>query len=130
MVARSRILSPLAERRFRLLWFGETVSFLRDRVYGTALPFLVFELGGTPEQLSLAFVFYFVPQLFFLLLGGVVVDRFPRRNAMLLTDAVHILVLGAVVMLLLTGNLSVWDVWALAAFFGAFSAFFMPASRA
>lgn len=123
----SRVLSPLRHRPFALLWLGRTVSMLGDRVYATALPFVVLGLGGTAAQLSLTFVYFMAPQLVFLLLGGVVVDRFSRRTTMLLADFVRAAIVALLTGLLLTGSLRIGHVYAVSASFGFFSAFFTPA---
>ncbi len=78
-----RVLAPLRQRSYALLWAGQTVSVLGDRVYATALPFLVLALGGGAGQLGTAFACSLVPQVLFLLAGGVLTDRLPRRSVML-----------------------------------------------
>lgn len=119
---------PLRHASFRLFWLGQTVSVLGDRVYAVALPFLVFELGGGAEQLGRLAAAYTVPQLLFLLLGGVLVDRLPRRGTLVASDLFHVAVLAGVLFLLVTEWLELSHLYALAALFGLASAFFMPAS--
>lgn len=128
LTTRSKVLSPLQNRQFSLLWFGQTVSELGNRIYSTALPFLVLDLGGTAAQISLALVFFAVPQLAFLLLGGVVVDRFSRRTTMLIADVARAVAVMLMAVLLLGHGLRVGHIYAVSASFGFFSAFFMPAA--
>jgi MFS family permease len=128
LASRSKVLAPLLDRDYALYWFGQTVSQLGNRIYATALPFLVLALGGAASELSLALTCFTVPQVILLLLGGVLVDRFPRRSVMLLTDAAHTAVLAVAVGLLLADVLRVGHMYAVSASFGLLSAFFMPAS--
>lgn len=128
LASRVRVLAPLADRNFALYWLGQTVSQLGNRVYATALPFLVLALGGDASQLSLALTCFTAPQVALLLLGGVLVDRLPRRSVMLLTDSAHAALLAVAVALLLGGLLEVAHVYAVSASFGLLSAFFLPAS--
>ena len=99
-----------------------------DRVYSVALPFLVLELGGSAAQIGRLLAVYAVPQLLFLLTGGVLVDRVPRRLTMLVSNALHALLLGVVLVLMLSGRLELTHLYVLSGLFGLLSAFFMPAA--
>ena len=48
------VLLPLADRDFRLLWMGRTMSSLGNHVSSVALPFQMLALGASPLQLGLA----------------------------------------------------------------------------
>lgn len=126
---RDKVLSPLRHRAYALLWFGQTVSLLGDRIYVTVLPFLVISLGGGASQIGTTLVFFSVPQLLFLLVGVVSVDRFPRRLTILTTDIIQVLSLGSAVAFLLSDALLLWHAYALSAVFGSCSAFSMPAAK-
>jgi hypothetical protein len=96
-------LGPLAERPFRLLWFGQTTSALGDALMGVALAFAVLDLGGSAGDLGLVFAARTVSSVAFVLAGGVWADRLPRRTVMLVADAVRALVQGLVAFLLVSG---------------------------
>ena len=119
---------PLRHAPFVWFWLGQSVSLLGDRVYSVALPFLVLELGGSAAQIGQLLAAYSVPQLLFLLTGGVLVDKFPQRLTMLVSNVLHALLLGGVLMLLLSGRLELTHLYILSGFFGLLSAFFMPAA--
>ncbi|MEP6774166.1 MAG: MFS transporter [Chloroflexota bacterium] len=74
----SSLLRSLAHRQFALLWFGQTFSRTGDFLYEVALAWWVLEKTGSPAAMAAVFIFIFAPMLFFLLLGGVVVDRFHK----------------------------------------------------
>ena len=99
-----------------------------DRVYSVALPFLLFELGGDAGQLGQLLATYMVPQVLFLLVGGVLVDRLPRRWTLIVSDLFHVAVLAAVVFLFVGNGLELVHLYVLSALFGLASAFFMPAT--
>ena len=65
-----------------------------------------------------------VPTIAFLLLGGVVSDRFDRRRVMLAADVARGLAIGVIAVLSLTGALELWHMLVLVAVFGAGTAFF------
>jgi MFS family permease len=124
------MLGPLAERRFALLFLGRTTSMLGGALAPIALAFAVIHLTGSPADLGLVLGAGFVPQIIFLLAGGVWADRLPRHLVMIVSDAIGGLAQAAVAVLLLTGTAEIWHLVVLAAVRGAASAFFHPASTA
>jgi MFS family permease len=124
---RVRILTPLRHRDFRLLWIGMTASLLGDGIFYVALAWQAYELSNTPSTLSMIGVAMTIPHVVFLLAGGVVSDRFDRRRVMIAADALRTFAVGAMGLLVLTGNLQMWHMLVLAGVFGAGTAFFGPA---
>jgi predicted MFS family arabinose efflux permease len=136
MMARTRLrpliarlsLGPLAERDFRLLFLGRTISLFGTAFAPIALAFAVIELTGSPSDLGLVLSAYMIAHLVFLLAGGVWADRLPRNLVMvtsdLLSGAAQLIAAG----LLLTGYAQTWHLVVLGAIRGGASAFFMPAS--
>src|SRR5919106_2939488 len=127
-----RILRPLRHRDFRLLWTGMTTSLIGDGIFLIALAWQVYELSNVPTALSIVGVAMTVPQVLFLLVGGVVSDRFDRRRVMIAADALRALSLIALGLLSIAGSpgspvLEIWHVMIVAAAFGAGTAFFRPA---
>lgn len=118
----------LRERQFRLLFIGQSVSILGDAMSGVALVFAVLEIGGSASQLGLVLAAGAVPFLVFLLVGGVVADRLPRRGVMLTADVVRMATQATMAVLLIAGVAEVWELAALQALRGTASAFFGPAS--
>ena len=119
---------PLRHTPFVWFWLAQSISLLGDRVYSVALPFLVLELGGSAGEIGRVLAVYSVPQLLFLLTGGVLVDRVPRRLTMLVSNSFHALLLSIVLVLMLSGRLELSHLYVLSGLFGLLSAFFMPAT--
>jgi MFS family permease len=121
-------LGPLAERDFRLLFLGRTISLFGTAFAPIALAFAVIELAGSPSDLGLVLGAYMLAHLVFLLAGGVWADRLPRNLVMvtsdLLSGGAQLIAAG----LLLTGSAQTWHLVVLGAIRGGASAFFMPAS--
>ena len=64
------MLSPLAEREFRLLFTGRLVSMLGTTVAPVALAFAVIDdLDGSASQLGLVLTATWLPQIAFILVG-------------------------------------------------------------
>jgi MFS family permease len=121
-------LGPLAERDFRLLFFGRTISLFGNAFAPIALAFAVVTLTGSPADLGLVLSAYMLAHLIFLLVGGVWADRLPRHLVMAGSDIVSGVAQIAAAILLLGGAARAWQLVLLAAVRGGASAFFMPAS--
>jgi len=117
----------LSSRRFALLWTGQTISSLGDGAFTTALAWQVLELTGSATVMGMILIAQSLPMILFLLLGGVVADRFPRKQVMLLSDASRGVAVLALAVLTLTHNLQFWHLILLALFFGIVRGFFLPA---
>jgi MFS family permease len=124
--SRVRLLTPLRHRDFRLLWSGLCVSLLGDGVFMVAMAWQVYALSNAPTALSFVGIAMTVPTIVFLLVGGVVSDRFDRRRVMLAADLTRGVAVGLLAVLSLTGALELWHMIAIVAFYGAGAAFFGP----
>jgi MFS family permease len=122
-----KLLGPLRERDFALLWTGMTVSLLGDGIYLVAVAWQVYDLSNDPAALSLVGLSWTIGMVAFLLTGGVVSDRVERRRVMIGADLVRAAVLLAIGILSVAGVLEIWHLVALVVLFGAGEAFFGPA---
>jgi len=125
-----RIAEPLRHRDFRLLWLGQTVSVFGNFVHGVALPFQILAIGGGPFEIGLWGAIFSIASIVFLLLGGAVADRVPRRRLILANDLACGIAVAAIAALSATGNLRVEHLYVEAFVFGATHSFFEPALNA
>jgi MFS family permease len=121
-------LGPLAERKFRLLFAGRTVSVLGNAIAPIALAFAVLDLTGSKSDLGFVLAARAVPQVLFLLVGGIWADRLKRNQVMVASNLVSGASQAVLAALLLTGSAQLWMLIALGAANGVSSAFFFPAS--
>jgi predicted MFS family arabinose efflux permease len=121
-------LAPLAQREFRLMFLGRVASYAGSTFAFVALPFAVLELTHSATDVGLVVACRSIPQVLFLLVGGIWADRLPRHALMVGMDLVSALAQGLTAVLLLTGSAQVWHLAALQALGGAAMAFFLPAS--
>ena len=119
---------PFGQREFRLLFLGRTTSFVGNAFANVALAFAVLDLTGSKADLGYVLAARAVPQVLFLLAGGIWADRLPRHQVMVASNLASGLTQGAVAALLLSGHARIWQLAALAALNGTSSAFFFPAS--
>jgi Transmembrane secretion effector len=124
---RVRILAPLRERDFRLLWTGLVVSLIGDGVFLVAVAWQAYALRDSPVALAGVGMAASLPQLALTLLGGAVSDRLPRRTVLVLSDAARGVTLAALALVGWTGRLQLWHLWVAAVVIGAGAAFASPA---
>jgi predicted MFS family arabinose efflux permease len=111
---------------FRLLFWGQALSVLGDRITPIAIAFAVLGLGSATD-LGIVLAAGGVPFALFALAGGVLSDRVGRRRVMLVSDVLRAVSQGLVATLLLTGSAEVWMLAALSFVYGMSAAVFMPA---
>jgi DHA3 family tetracycline resistance protein-like MFS transporter len=124
---RLRIVVPLRHPDFRLLWTGMTVSLLGDGITTIALAWQAYELSDAPTAFSMVGFSMAVPHVVLLLVGGAVSDRFDRRKVMLMADLIRMAAVTALGLLAVYDLIEIWHMMALAALYGAGTAFFGPA---
>lgn len=120
-------LSPLADRQFAYYFSGRLISNAGSVMAPIALAFAVLDLTGSATSLGVVVAARSIPQIVFLLVGGVISDRFSRSLVMQLSHILSALTQGTVAVLLLTGLAQLWMVIVLEALNGTVSAFTFPA---
>jgi MFS family permease len=119
--------AAFASRDFRLLWGGQTISFVGDAAFLVALGWRVTDLTGKASSLGFVLALESLALLATLLIGGVLADRHSRRLFMIGSDLVRAVVMAAFFALDATGHLSLAVVLGLAVAFGLADGFFQPA---
>jgi MFS family permease len=111
---------------FRLLFWGQALSVIGDRITPVAIAFAVLGLGSATD-LGVVMAAGGVPFALFALAGGVWSDRIGRREVMLASDVLRAISQALTAALLLSGNAEVWMLAALSFVYGTSAAVFMPA---
>ncbi len=124
---RTRTLAAFSSRDFRLLWGGQTISFIGDAAFIVALGWRVTELTGKASSLGFVLALESLAMLTTLLLGGVLADRYSRRLLMVGSDLARAAVMIVFFAIDATGHLNLATVFALAVCFGLADGFFQPA---
>lgn len=116
-------------RAFVLLLGGRTVSMAGNAVAPIALAFAVLRLTGDAGDLGLVLAARAIPQVAFLLYGGVIADRVPSRLILAVAAIVAGLAQAIAAALLLTGVARLWQLGVLEAVNGTAAAMLFPASQ-
>jgi MFS family permease len=120
-------LGPLAERNFRIFFVGYATSLLGSAMSPIAINFALLDRGVSPAGLGVVMAAGVIPQVLFMISGGVLADRLGRRPVMLATDIGRAAVMATMAGLLFAATPRVWVFAVLAALRGTGDAFFTPA---
>jgi MFS family permease len=116
----------LRERDFRVFFLGYVTSSFGTSMAFVALAFAVLEDDGSVANLGYVMAARVIPSVLFLLGGGVLGDRLPRRRMLLVSDFSRTLTQGSLATFFLLGAPPLWVVIALVACGGTAEAFFRP----
>lgn len=117
-------------RDFRLFWFGQIISLSGTWMHSVAQNWLVYSLTKSPLYLGIIASMSSLPILLFTLFGGIVADRYPKRNILIITQLLSIFPALAVAVLADKNIITVWQVAMAAVFLGTINAFDIPARQA
>ena len=112
---------------FFTIWTGQAFSLLGSALVGFALIWWMTETTGSATVLATAAMFEFLPRVFVGPLAGTLVDRWNRRQVMIVADTVTALATGILIYLVWAGNLQIWQIYLLMLVRSTAGAFHMPA---
>jgi MFS family permease len=120
----------LRNRNYRLFYTGQIISLSGTWMQTIAQALLVLQITNSKIALGTVTMLQFLPITIFVLFAGVIADRVPKRNFILLTQSLAMtqaLVLAALVW---SGNVQLWQVYVLALVLGVANAFEQPTRQA
>ena len=117
-------------RDYMLLWSGQTVSSIGTGVSGIAFPLLILTITHDAALAGYATALRALPYLIFSLPAGALIDRWNRKRVMILCDAVRALLLGSIPVALALGQLTMLQLYIVAALEGTCFVFFNIAEAA
>jgi MFS transporter, DHA3 family, macrolide efflux protein len=119
---------------FLIVWVGQVVSLLGTKLTEFALGFWIldqtYQDTGTITQFALTILFMYLPKVIISPLAGVLVDRWNRRFAMIMSDLGTGLVTIAILALVWTNHLAVWQIYLALIVSSSLNAFQQPAYTA
>lgn len=122
------MLHVIRQRDFALLWFAGLISMTGDWMLFIALPVTVYELTGSAVATSGILIASRIPSLILGSVAGVFVDRWDRKQTMVLVNLVRAPLL--LLLLAVDSPDRIWIVYIVAFAVSAMSQFFGPAENA
>lgn len=114
---------------YRTYWFGNQASLLVTQMQGVAMGYLAYELTNSATILGLVSLAQGLPMLAMSPFGGVIADRYPKRNLLLGVQAtlcVNAVVVGALISL---GMIAWWHLMIASCIQGVAFSMNMPARQ-
>ena len=103
------------------------VSILGSSIAPIALVFAVLDVSPEASAVGIVLAARSIPNIVFLLIGGVISDRLPRNLVLVVANTVSGLTQALAAVLVLSGHATVWQLAAIEAVNGIAAAFVMPA---
>lgn len=115
---------------FRNLFFARLLTVLGNGIAPIALAFAVLDIGGSAADLGLVVAARSIFNVAFLLIGGVLADRYSRSKVLLSSSVIAALSQGIVAWLVLDGTATIMWLAVLGTINGAAAGIALPASSA
>lgn len=126
----ARVSPALRSRNFRLFWLGQLISVVGTSVQVVAEGWLIYHITGSTFWLGMVGLLGLLPVLPVSLIGGLLIDRVPRRKLILVTQIGLMVQALSFGLLAYSEQLALWHIIALYFVFGALLAIDHPARRA
>ena len=120
----------LRHPNYRLYWAGQSVSLVGTWMQQVSQSWLVLQITGSPVDLGIVAALQTLPVLFISAFGGLLADRVRKRDLMVGTQTVQMLLALILGVLVSTHLVQIWHVYLLAALLGLSNAFDMPTRQA
>lgn len=117
-------------RDFVIAWAGQLVSMLGTGMTAFALSFWIFEQTGEATALTISLFSFVAPSILLSPIAGALVDRFDRKLILILSDLSAGIVTIVWLILVLTSDLQLWQIYLGNLVAGAFNSLQFPAFSA
>lgn len=126
-MTRGQALSPLRESNFRWYFAARLVNYSGSMMAPVALAFAVLEISNSPSALGTVLAANSIPLVVFMLLGGVIADRFDRATVLRSCSLIAGLSQAAAAGLVISDRAEIWHLVVLEAINGTVNAAAFPA---
>lgn len=117
-------------RNYRIFYMGQSISLIGTWMQTIAQAWLVIEITDSQAALGVVAMLQFLPITVFVLWAGVIADRVPKRNFLILTQLLAMTQAIILAVLVITNQVELWHVYVLALMLGLSNAFDMPTRQA
>ena len=116
-------------RNFRIYYIGQMISVSGTFLQALAQDWLVLKLTNSGVMLGIALAFQFLPMILLTSLGGVIADRFSKLKILYITQTISGILALLLGLLVLTGTVQIWMVFAFALCLGLVNSIDSPARQ-
>ncbi len=121
-------LTPLRlSRDYRLLFFGQLISFFGSMMTFIIVPWQMYELTQSNEMVGYLFLAEFVPMFFLAFVGGALADALDKRKMLRITEIAQLVVTTILLVNSILPQPQIWVLFLAVALHGGFAALQRPA---
>ncbi|WP_033385781.1 MFS transporter [Paucilactobacillus suebicus] len=122
----SNTFSSLREKNFRYFWLGQCISVMGTWVQRTAQTWLVYQMTQSAFLVGLLSACQFIPILLLTLPAGSIIDRYPKRRILLITQLGFLALGAAMTAIVYLKIVQYWQVLLIAVAYGVLQSFDTP----
>lgn len=119
----------LRHKNFKIYFAGMSVSMIGTWMQNIAQPWLAYSITNSPLLLSLVGIMQFLPVTFFSLLAGDIIDRYPTKRILYVTQISSLAITLALAILVFSGHVQYWHILLSAVALGFANTLDMPARQ-
>lgn len=125
-----RVLGALRHRNYRLFLTGQIISTVGTWMQSVAMPWLALQLTHSGFLVGLVLAVQFTPVLLGSPIGGIIADRYRKRNVLLVTQTMFMVPSFVLFVLSVSGHAQYWMVLCAAFATGTINLFDVPSRQA
>jgi MFS family permease len=122
----SGMFPAMSHRNFKLFFIGQCVSLIGTWMQNVGQQLLVLNLTNSPSKLGIVTAVQFLPMMLFALAAGTLVDKFPKRTMLLITQTSLAVLAAILAVLAWLKVVQYWHILVLAALLGVVNTLDMP----
>lgn len=130
LMKEKKLSSLLAHKSFIYLLLARVISHFGDSIDSIAYSWMVYMLTGSEIMMGTLFALNFVPGILFNFFSGALVDRWPKRNVIIITYSCRGLLVIFTALLYWLGWLQPWHLYVLTFTISTIECFSSPAEMA
>jgi MFS family permease len=112
---------------FIIIWLGQVISLIGTALFSFAIGIWLYQQTGLATTITTMIFFSNIPRIALSPFAGALVDRWDRKLTMMISDAASGITTLAILLLLWSGSLKIWELYVLMAISSAFESFQFPA---
>ncbi len=130
LLSARRTFAALSYPNYRLWFFGQMISLFGTWMQSSAQGYLIYDITRSPAYLGYVGFASGIAAWIFMLWGGVVADRVPRRGLLIVTQCASMLLAFILSALVFARVVAPWHIIVMAFLLGVVNAFDAPARQA
>lgn len=119
----------LKHRNFKLFWIGQIISLIGTWMQNAALSWMVYLITRDKFLLGVMTAVQFTPMLIFSLFAGILIEKYPKRKIIILTQTMQLFAAFILFLLVFTNNMRYSFVLIIVFFIGIIQSIDNPARQ-